>query len=72
MSLRTVTLHVPYADNEQQFLMQAVQAALRTFRERNRSCAGQEPIQAAPAPEGLSPSAFREPQSCEADLALAT
>jgi hypothetical protein len=65
MSPRTVTLQVPYVDNEQQFLMQAVQAALRAFRERNRSCAGQ-------APEGLSPSAFREPQPCEAKLALAT
>ncbi|ALA57205.1 hypothetical protein [Nitrospira moscoviensis] len=74
MSPKTVTLHVPYADNEQQFLTQAVQAALRAFRERNRSCAGQQPIQPAPtsAPEGLSSSAFREPQPCEAELALAT
>jgi hypothetical protein len=28
----TVTLLVPYADNEQQFLLQAVEAAVRAFR----------------------------------------
>ena len=31
----TVTLHVPYAENEQQFLRQAVEAAVRTFRSLN-------------------------------------
>jgi len=31
----TVTLHVPYAENEQQFLRQAVEAAVRTFRSFN-------------------------------------
>jgi hypothetical protein len=28
----TVTLQVPYADNEQQFLLHAVEAAVRAFR----------------------------------------
>jgi len=28
----TVTLRVPYAESEQQFLLQAVKAAVRTFR----------------------------------------
>ena len=32
----TVTLEVPHADNEQQFLLQAVEAAVRTFRSLNR------------------------------------
>ena len=31
----TVTVHVPYAKNEQQFLLQAVEAAVRTFRSLN-------------------------------------
>lgn len=31
----TVTLQVPYAENEQQFLLQAVEAAVRTFRSLN-------------------------------------
>ena len=33
----TVTLHVPYAENEQQFLLQAVEAAVRTFRSFNQN-----------------------------------
>jgi hypothetical protein len=31
----TVTLQVPYAENEQQFLLQAVEAAVRAFRVLN-------------------------------------
>jgi hypothetical protein len=31
----TVSLEVPYAENEQQFLVLAVQAAVRTFRRMN-------------------------------------
>lgn len=31
----TVSLEVPYADTEQQFLILAVQAAVRTFRSMN-------------------------------------
>lgn len=31
----TVSLEVPYADNEQQFLVLAVQTAVRTFRSMN-------------------------------------
>ena len=31
MSPLTVTLQVPYAENGQQFLLQAVKAAVRTF-----------------------------------------
>ena len=31
----TVSLEVPYAENEQQFLVLAVQAAVRTFRSMN-------------------------------------
>ena len=29
----TVTFQVPHAENEQQFLLQAVEAAVRTFRD---------------------------------------
>ena len=35
MSPLTVTLQVPYAENEQQFLLQAVEAAVRTYRSLN-------------------------------------
>ena len=35
----TVSLNVPYTDNEQQFLLSAVQAAMRTFRSINLDCA---------------------------------
>ena len=35
MSPLTVTLQVPYAEDEQQFLLQAVKAAVRTFRSLN-------------------------------------
>ena len=35
LSPLTVTLQVPYAENEQQFLLQAVEAALRKFRSLN-------------------------------------
>jgi hypothetical protein len=38
----TVTLQVPYAENEQQFLLHAVEAAVRTFRGLNEILAGQE------------------------------
>jgi hypothetical protein len=31
----TVTLQVTYTDNEQQFLLQAVEAAVKTFRSLN-------------------------------------
>jgi hypothetical protein len=32
MSPLTVTIQVPYAENEQQFLLQAVEAAVKIFR----------------------------------------
>lgn len=35
----TVSLRVPYTDNEQRFLLFAVEAALRTFRSINLDCA---------------------------------
>ena len=35
MSPLTVTLQVPYAENAQQFLLQAVEAAMRKFRSLN-------------------------------------
>jgi hypothetical protein len=35
MSPATVTLQVPYADNEQQFLVRAVEVAVRTYRRLN-------------------------------------
>lgn len=37
MSPLTVILQVPYAENEQQFLLQAVEAAVKTFRRLNRN-----------------------------------
>ena len=39
MSPLTVTLQVPYAENEQQFLLQAVEAAVNTFRRLTRNSA---------------------------------
>lgn len=36
MSPLTVTLQIAYAENEQQFLLQAVEAAVRTYRSLNR------------------------------------
>ena len=35
----TVSLQIPYAANEKQFLFLAVQAAIRTFRSINLRCA---------------------------------
>jgi hypothetical protein len=36
-----VTLQVPYAENEQQFLLRAAEAAVRTFRSLNeKACDG--------------------------------
>ena len=35
MSPSSVTIQVPYAENEQQFLQQAVEAAVRAFRRIN-------------------------------------
>jgi hypothetical protein len=35
MTPSTVTLQVPYAENEQQFLLQAVEAAVSAFRRLN-------------------------------------
>ena len=37
----TISLQVPYIDNEQQFLVLAVQSAVRTFRRLN-ACADHE------------------------------
>ena len=36
----TVSLEVPYAENEQQFLVLAVQTAVRTFRSMNAHSVG--------------------------------
>ena len=41
MSFVTVSLQVPYAQSEQQFLILAVQAAVRTFRGMNAHSSGQ-------------------------------
>lgn len=49
----TVSLEVPYAENEQQFLVLAVQTAVKTFRS----------LHASPVDEGASPSSV---QSLEA------
>jgi len=38
-SPETVSLQIPYAANEKQFLFLAVQAAIRTFRSINLRCA---------------------------------
>jgi hypothetical protein len=35
MSPLIVTLRVPYSENEQRFLLQTVESALRTFRKLN-------------------------------------
>ena len=52
MSPVTVRLQVPYTENEQQFLLQAVEAAVRTFRSLNGKprIATTQPGQDKPAP----------------------
>ena len=55
MSPVTVTLQVPYTENEQHFLLQAVAAAVRTFRSVNRKPGdgfGEVPVPARPGDEG--------------------
>jgi hypothetical protein len=55
MSPVPVTLQVPYTENEQQFLLQAVATAVRTFRSLNRKPAdgfGKVPLPARPGDEG--------------------
>ena len=51
----TVTLQVPYTENEQQFLLQAVATAVSTFRSLNREPGngfGKVPLPAKPGDEG--------------------
>jgi hypothetical protein len=59
----TVSLEVPYADNEQQFLLLAVQAATRTFRKMNAPSDGQSLNLTAPTLSGFSstPDGSRSP-----------
>jgi hypothetical protein len=53
MSSMTVSLEVPYAHNEKQFLFLAVQTAVRTFRSMNASSSdstlSQKPSTASPS-----------------------
>jgi hypothetical protein len=51
----TVSLHVPYADTEQQFLVLAVQTAVRTFRRMN-SNSGEGRCSSSSKPSGSSSS----------------
>ena len=51
----TVTLQVRYIENEQQFLLQAVATAVRTFRSLNRKPGdgfGKVPLPTRPGDEG--------------------
>jgi hypothetical protein len=51
----TVSLQVPYADTEQQFLVLAVQTAVRTFRSMN-SNSGESCCSSSSRPSGSSSS----------------
>jgi hypothetical protein len=55
----TVSLEVPYAESEQQFLVLAVQTAVRTFRSMKLHC--DDPALAPSAPS-LSSSSTSSPQ----------
>jgi len=52
----TVSLQVPYADSEQQFLVLAVQAAVRTFRSMNSNPGEHSCCSSRPRPAGASSS----------------
>jgi hypothetical protein len=56
MSPLTVSLEVPYADNEQEFLVLAVQAAMQTFRKMHSSSGEQSSNLTAAALSGSSAS----------------
>ena len=54
----TVSLEVPYADTEQQFLVLAVQTAVRTFRSMNVRPAEQTLSSSSTDPSVSSPPSF--------------
>jgi hypothetical protein len=59
----TVSLQVPYADNEQQFLVLAVQTAVRTFRRLNaHSHEGAIPHSSSKPTPSSSSSALQPPE----------
>jgi hypothetical protein len=54
----TVSLQVPYAHTEQQFLVLAVQAAVRTFRSMNSRSDQHIVHRSSSCPSGSTPSAL--------------
>jgi hypothetical protein len=61
----TVSLEVPYAENEQQFLVLAVQTAVRTFRRMNaHSIESNVPV-TAETPSQVSASSNHIPEKLE-------
>jgi hypothetical protein len=57
----TVSLEVPYADTEQQFLILAVQTAVRTFRNMN-ACSGRPFSSSSTKPSSSCSSALNQTQ----------
>lgn len=53
-SPETVSLQIPYTANEKQFLILAVQAAVRTFRSINPPCADNPLYLPSPSSLGVS------------------
>lgn len=60
----TVSLQVPYADSEQQFLVLAVQTAVRTFRSMNSNSGKHPACSPSSTPSGscspLAPEALKK------------
>ena len=54
-SSETVSLQIPYTANEKQFLILAVQAAVRTFRSITPPCADDSLSLPSPSSLGVSP-----------------
>ena len=54
-SPETVSLQIPYTANEKQFLILAVQAAMRTFRSITPPCADDSLSLPSPSSLGVSP-----------------
>ena len=62
-SPETVSLQIPYAANEKQFLFLAVQAAVRRFRSINPRCANDLYLSSSDSSGPSSPSEMHDPQA---------
>lgn len=58
----TVSLQVPYTNTEQQFLILAVQTAVRTFRSMNGHSGDRTLTQSSPDPSNYAPPSSKQSQ----------